>query len=128
MSINLVPLSLETICEVKGGLVALMVEKALTRLAMDIEAAPDIAEFRKVTIEIRAKPVMENLELSHVITEFAVRGKVPDRVTSASMCVRSNERGIKQLCFNLDAQDNPQQHTLLPAGRDMHDADSDDQD
>jgi len=127
MPLNLVPLSLETITDVKGGMVALMVEKALQRLAMDIEAAPDISEWRKVTLEIRAKPVMENLELSHVITEFAVRGKVPDRVTSASMCVRSNERGLKQLCFNLDAQDNPSQMTMLPTVADDEEEDLDDE-
>lgn len=113
MSLNLVPLNIETLKEVRGGLVAVMLEKALQRMAMDIDAAPDIAEFRNVTLIIRAKPVMEHMELSHVVTEFEVKGKVPARVTSAISCVRSNTNGVKQLMFNLDAQQNPAQQTFF---------------
>lgn len=114
MGLNLIPLNLESINEVKGGTVSLMIQKALTRMAMDIEAAPDINEFRDVTLRIRAKPVMEQMELASVVVEFEVKGKVPARVTSSHMVVRSNQNGLKQLMFNVDAQDNPSQHTLLP--------------
>ena len=112
----MVVLSLETLADVKGGLVAIMLEKALARMAQDIEVASDIKDWRTVTLEIRAKPVCEQHELSHVVTEFVVKGKVPSRVTSTSMFVRSNTNGARQLMFNIDAPDNPHQKTLLPVG------------
>lgn len=113
MATELVVLSMDSLKDVKGGLVAVMLEKALTKMAMDIEAAPDIAEWRTVQLEIRAKPICEQMELAAVATEFVVKGKVPARVTSASMLVRAAPSGIRQLVFNLDAQDNVRQQTLL---------------
>lgn len=113
---ELVPLNLDTLSDVKGGLVAIMLEKALSRMAQDIEAASDIPEWRTVTLEIRAKPVCEQHELDRVATEFVVKGKVPSRVTSTSMFVRHATNGARQLMFNIDAPDNPEQHTLLPIG------------
>lgn len=125
---NLVALDMESLKDVKGGLVSLMMAKALQRAAIDIEAAPDITENRVVTLEIRMKPVLERMELSHVVTEFVVKGKVPARVTSAAMLVRPTENGSRQLVFNLDAQDNPAQQTLLPVGGDPDDEDEDEDD
>lgn len=109
----LMVLSLESLKDVKGGLVQLMLEKALSKMAADIEGAPDINDWRTVTLEIRAKPICEQMELAAVATEFVVKGKVPARVTSASMLIRSTENGVRQLFFNLDAQDNVHQGTLL---------------
>lgn len=114
----LIALNLESLREVKGGLVELMLEKALTKMAIDIEAAPDIPEWRTVVLEIRAKPICEQMELAAVATEFVVKGKVPARVTSASMLIRSDPNGLRQLVFNLDAQDNVRQHTLLEGSDD----------
>lgn len=114
MAIELRELSLETLAEMKGGLIDRMLCQALNRMAMDLRAAPDIPDWRKVTLTIRAKPTMEDGELSDVITEFEVGGKVPPRITSARMEVKSSMNGAKQLFFNVDAPDNPQQHTLLP--------------
>lgn len=110
---KLTALSLETLSDVKGGLVAAMLEKALNKMALDIESAPDVTEWRSVTLEIRAKPVCEQMELASVSTEFVVKGKVPARVTSATMVVRSATNGARQLMFNIDAQDSPSQTTLL---------------
>ena len=112
--IELKELTLDTLADLKGGLVDRMFRQAMNRLAMDLRAAPDIPDWRKVTIVVRAKPTMEDGELGDVITEFEVSGKVPARVTSATMQVKSSQNGAKQLFFNVDAPDNPQQHTLLP--------------
>lgn len=116
MAHELVALNLESLKDVKGGLVCVMIEKALSRMAQDIEAASDIPEWRTVTLEIRAKPICEAHELDRVVTEFVVKGKVPSRVTSTSMYVRSATNGARQLMFNIDAPDNPGQRTLLPVG------------
>jgi hypothetical protein len=115
VSIQLVELSLETLAELKGGLVDRMFRQAMNRLAMDLRAAPDIPDWRKVTIVFRAKPTIEDGELADVITEVEVNGKCPPRVTSARMEVKSTSNGAKQLFFNMDAPDNPEQHTLLPS-------------
>ena len=65
-------LSLETLHQVKGGLVSAMMFKALNRVNTDIEQAPDIAEWREVTLKIRARPVLDQGELSDVGVEFVV--------------------------------------------------------
>jgi len=112
--IELRELTLDSLAELKGGLVDRMFRQAMNRLAMDLRAAPDIPDWRKVTITVRAKPTIEDGELGDVITEFEVNGKVPPRVTSARMEVKSSPTGAKQLFFNVDAPDEPAQHTLLP--------------
>ena len=114
MAINLTELTLESLADLKGGLVDRMFRQAMNRLAMDLRAAPDIQDWRKVTIVVRAKPTIEDGELGDVVTEFEVSGKVPARITSATMQVRTSTNGAKQLFFALDAPDNPDQHTLLP--------------
>jgi len=113
MTLQLTPLNLETLVDVKGGMVNAMLAKALQRMADDIVSAPDINEWREVSLCIRAKPKCEQMELSHVETEFVVKGKVPSRVTSATMVVRSTQNGARQLMFNIDAQDNPSQMSLI---------------
>lgn len=112
---ELIPLTLDSVRHIKAGVVELMLAKALQRMAEDIAAAPDIGEWREVSLVIRAKPVCENLELDHVNTEFVVKGKVPSRSTSTTMLVRKSTAGLRQLVFNVDAQDNPNQMTLLEA-------------
>lgn len=114
----LVQLSLETLPQVKGGLVAAMLAKALTRMAVDIEQAPDIAEWRQVSLEIRAKPKCENGELDDVAFEFVVKGKVPSRVTSSRMVVRNSPQRERQFLFAIDSEDNPFQKTLADIGSD----------
>lgn len=113
--IQLVELDLQSLAQLKGGLVDRMFRQAMNRLAMDLRAAPDIAEWRKVVVTFRAKPTIEDGELSDVITEIEVSGRVPARITSARMEVKSSPNGAKQLFFNMDAPENPEQHTLLPA-------------
>lgn len=105
-------LTLESLKDVKGGMVGAMLRKALERMAADLEAAPDINDWRTVTLEIRSKPVMENLQLASASFEFVVKGKVPARVTSASMHVRAAENGERYFIFNVDAPDNPDQLTF----------------
>ena len=105
-------LSLENLSEVKGGLVAAMVDKGLARIAEDIERAPDIAEWRKVTLEIKAKPILDQGELENVAVEFVVKPTTPSRVTSARMEIKHGQRNSKQLVFNVDAIDNPNQSTI----------------
>lgn len=105
-------LSLSNLAELKGGLVERMLKSALNRIALDLRAAPDIAEWRRVTLEIRAKPTIEDGDLGDVIVEFAVAPKVPTRVTSSRMQVRSATNGGKQLFFSVDAPDNPAQKTI----------------
>lgn len=113
MAHNLEQLTLDNLAQVKGGLVALMIEKALNRMATDIESAPDIPDWREVTLKIRAKPVLDQGELDDVAVEFVVNPKTPARVTSARMQVRSTTNGSRQLFFNIDSPDNPDQMTLL---------------
>ena len=108
-------LRLETLHEVKGGLVAAMLQKALNRIATDIENAPDITDWRKVTLEIRAKPILDQGELDGVAVEFVVNPKTPARVTSSQMQVRSTTNGARQLFFPEDWHEdaNPNQ-TMIP--------------
>lgn len=110
----MIKLSLENLAKVRGGLVAIMVEKALLRMAEDLERAPDIAEWRTVTLEIAAKPLMENRELSDVDVEFRVKGKVPTRVASSRMAVRRgpNAGDGRTLMFAEDSDDDPNQLTF----------------
>jgi hypothetical protein len=108
----LVQLSLENLKQLKGGLAERMLNAALNRISLDLLNAPDIAEARKVTLEILAKPIIEDGELGDVIVEFAIGQKVPKRVTSARMVVRSATNGAKQLYFAVDSPDNPHQMTL----------------
>lgn len=105
-------LSLSNLAELKGGLVERMLQSALNRIAMDLRSAPDIQEWRKVTLEIRAKPTVEDGELGDVIVEFAVAPKVPVRITSSRMQVKSSTNGAKQLFFSIDSPDNPTQKTI----------------
>lgn len=114
MAIELRELTLEGLADLKGGLVNRMFAQAINRIAIDCESAPDIADWRKATITVRAKPVIEDGELGEVILEFDVGHKTPSRVTSCRVEVKKNNRGAKTLFFNVDAPDNPQQHTLLP--------------
>ena len=119
MAINLQELSLQSLCELKGGIVDRMMRKALNRMAMDLREAPDIGEWRKVALLIRAKPTIEDGELSDVVVEFEVSGKVPARVTSARAEVKTASNGAKQLFFAVDSPDNPHQHTLIGEEREV---------
>jgi hypothetical protein len=104
---------LSALLDFKGGLVDRMVRAQTNRVAIDLETAPDIPDWRKVVITMRFKPVIEEGELSDVTTEIEVSGKIPARMTSARMIVRKNKQGAKQLYFELDAPDNPDQLSLL---------------
>ena len=105
-------LTLENLAELKGGLIERMLSSALNRVAQDLRTAPEIADWRKVVLEIRARPTIEDGELGDVIVEFAVSPKVPARVTSSRMQVKSATNGAKQLFFSVDAPDNPAQKTI----------------
>jgi hypothetical protein len=107
--------SIESLAEFKGGLVARMLRAQTNRVALDLETAPDIGDWRKVVMTLRFKPVMEDGELADVITEVEVAGKMPARVTSARMRVRKDRTGAKQLFFEMDAPDNPDQISLFDA-------------
>lgn len=106
-------MNLKTLSEIKGGLLNRMVQAATNRIAQDLQAAPDIADWRTVKIEIRAKPIMEDGELADVIVEFAVGQKAPARITSSRMTVKQNHARQTQLHFQEDAPDNPAQGTLF---------------
>jgi hypothetical protein len=106
-------LDLGTLAEFKGGLINRMVAAQLNRVALDLETAPDIPEWRKVSVTMRAKPVIEDGELADVVWECEVSGKLPARVTSARMRVKKAGTGAKQLAFEMDAPDNPDQVSLF---------------
>ena len=105
-------MNLENLPEIKGGMVDLMLRRALQRMALDIASAPDLTDWRSVTLKIKAKPVLEQLELSHVVVEFEVGMRQPTRVTSANMLVAQDEGGQHQLYFALDSEENPNQQTI----------------
>ena len=109
-------LTLASLGEAKGGLIDRMFRQAQSRIAMDLRAAPDIPDKRKLVITLLYKPTIEDGELGDVVTEIDVGHKVPHRVTSLRCIVRSAENGAKHLFFTMDAPDNPHQHTLLPNG------------
>lgn len=111
-------LTLPTIDKVKGGLVSAMLAKALNRIAVDIETAPDISEWRKVQLLIRAKPILDQGQLDDVSVEFEIGTGIPKRVTSCIMDVRSDAEGVRGLFYQVDAQDNPAQRSLLDQGGD----------
>lgn len=107
-------LTLASLGEAKGGLIDRMFRHAQNRIAMDLRAAPDIPDKRKLVISLLYKPTVEDGELGDVVLEIDVGHKVPHRVTSLLCTVKSTENGSKQLFFNMDSPDNPHQHTLLP--------------
>ena len=111
---HLEQLSLESLHELKGGLVAAMLNKALSRIAADIETAPDIKDWRKVELVIKAQPVLDQGYLDGVNVEFIVKGTNPARVTSSQMHVKADEVGQRGLYFNVDSPDSPDQMTLYP--------------
>lgn len=104
---------LGSLLEFKGGLVDRMLRAQTNRVAIDLETAPDIPDWRKVVVTMRFKPVIEEGELADVITEIEVSGRVPARVTSARMVVRRGKSGAKQMWFELDAPDNPDQMSIF---------------
>lgn len=110
-------LNLENMHHVRGGVVALMFEKALQRAIVDLESAPDIGEGRKVSLTVEMKPVTEIIgqavKLIDVDFAFTVSGKVPNRVAVARMNVRKDHKGQGQFVFESDAPDNPHQSSLL---------------
>jgi len=103
--------SLENLHKVKGGLVALMLQRALDRVALDIASAPDLPDWRQVTLKIKAKPVLEQLELDHVAVEFEVGMRNPTRVTSSNMLIREKDKQ-QRLVFNLDSEEDPHQRSI----------------
>jgi len=112
----LMEFDLAALLDFKGGLVDRMVKAQTNRVAVDLETAPDIPDARKVVITMRFKPVIEEGELSDVTTEIEVSGRMPARVTSARMIVRKNRVGAKQMFFELDAPDNPDQLSVFDQG------------
>ena len=111
---SLTQLTLENLSQLKGGMIERMLAHALNRISMDLQAAPELRETRRVVLEIMATPICEEGELSDVVVDFAVGSKMPKRITSARMVVRSSTNGSKQLFFALDAPDNPAQMSFLP--------------
>lgn len=99
--------------ELKGGLVGRMLAGAMNRVAQDLVNAPDNPDARKVTLEITAKPIMEDGELGDAAIEFSVGHKIPKRVTSARMVVKRNDQGVQQFFFAVDSPDNPDQKPLF---------------
>jgi hypothetical protein len=110
-------LSLENLSIVKGGLVSAMMSKALGRISTDIKQAPDIDDWRSVTLKIRARPYREQGQLSGADVEFIVDPKTPSRVTSARMDIRSTATGAIQLFFADDYhKDADPNQIMLPIG------------
>jgi hypothetical protein len=112
---DLTQLRLETLNDVKGGLIGVMLAKALNRIASDLKSGDDLPDARKLKLEIRFKPVVENKRLVQVDVDFGVSTTLPARGTHAVMLVGQAERGDQQLFFSLDSPGNPRQGTLLPA-------------
>ena len=110
---SMMEFDLAALLDFKGGLVDRMVKAQTNRVSIDLETAPDIPDWRKVVVTMRFKPVIEEGELADVITEIEVSGKIPARVTSARMVVRRGKSGAKQLFFELDAPDNPDQLSIF---------------
>lgn len=104
--------SITKIGEQEGGVVALMIDKALGRAIEDIFRAPDIKDARKVNVEIALVPRIENEQVKDVICEYRVKGKVPDRIASSRMMMRRNDSGQLALFYSVEAPDNPAQHTF----------------
>lgn len=112
------PVTIETLNQIKGGVPSLMLAKQLARIAQDIAVAPDQPEWREVTFKIRAKPkttiVNQQVELESVVLEFVASHKMPNRITSISCDLRKNlNTGQMEFLFEQDAQDNIHQQSLL---------------
>lgn len=125
----LVKLELENMHELKGGLVALMFDKAIRRAVEDIEGAPDIDDARTVELFVKMKPVREGGRLEEIDFEVGVKGRVPSRSTSLRMVSRSDldeATGRRQmsLFYQADAPDNPFQPSVF--GDQSPDDDDDD--
>ena len=115
MALTLAKLSFAALDELKGGLIQRMGDKALERVAQDLLSAPDIEEWRSVKVELRFKPTMEDGQLGDVAFEFTCDSKLPKRVTSATMQVKTDAQGRKGFFHNVDSPDEPRQMSLLPA-------------
>lgn len=114
------PLTIESLNQIKGGLPALMIAKQLARIGQDIAAAPDHPDWREVTFKIRAKPKTEiinsQIELTGVRVEFVASHRTPNRITSVDCDLRQNiNTGQMEFVFEQDAPDNHNQRSLLDA-------------
>lgn len=115
---SLMPLSIESLNQCKGGVPSRMVARQLARIASDIAQAPDQPEWREVTFKIRAKPRTEiinnQVELLGVTVEFVASHKNPSRITSIDCDLRQNfQTGQMEFLFEVDAPDNHNQRSLL---------------
>lgn len=112
-----IELNLENIHLVRGGKVALALSKALHRMCVDLETAPDIGEWREVTLKIRAKPVCEEGELAEVAVEFVIpHAKLPARSTATRAQLRSTDKGARQLFFAEDFVEDNFDQSMIPIG------------
>lgn len=68
-------LTLASLGKAKGGLIDRMFRQAQNRIAMDLRAAPDIPDKRKLVISLLYKPTVDDGELGDVVIEIDVGHK-----------------------------------------------------
>ena len=109
-------LSLETLHLLRGGRLDFHFRKALQRAVDDINSSPDISDARKVIIELKLEPVLDQGELDYIDYDARVKGTCPPRSCNGRGLSRRgpNAGDGNQLFFEVDAQDNPDQRSLLP--------------
>lgn len=111
--LKIIPLSLESLGEIRGGLLGQMIAKELYKVATDLEVGgPDLPDKRTLTMQVEFEPVHMQGELDEVSVTFKVTSKLPPRQCSQSMSVRSMSNGARMLHFNVESPDEVDQATL----------------
>lgn len=95
---------------VEGGLVGVVFDEHMARIAKDIEDRPGDKTARKLTVTISVEPRIRGKDCDEGAVQVAMKSSIPDHKTQ-TISVGLRKNGI--LTFNPDSEDNVNQGTLL---------------
>lgn len=98
---SLQQLTLENLHEYDQGSVAVLFDRAMRSIYLDLEDRPRLNKARKVSIELSLKPDDLGEDLLDVIAECKVRVSIPDREARVNKLCSSPKAG--SLLFNPDS-------------------------
>ena len=108
-----VRLNLASLAQHREGVVAMMFDKAISRIVADCQQASDIPDKREVTLKVIAKPVTERGELVSIAFDFRVGAKTPEVGTGLVAEYARKAGQTAGAYFNIDSPDDPRQLTFL---------------
>lgn len=104
---------LDTLTELDGGRVVEAWNQALRRALGDCKDRPAVKKDRKVTLELRLRPVVEeDRDVTECEGHFLVKDTVPTRESKDYSFAMRGLRGEPVLVFNDLSEDNVRQRTL----------------